>query len=1859
MLAIPDEVRAHTSSSADFHTETYPLHRAARAGDVDSVNHFLDTNEHGTDVNSVDHNGWTPLYYAARWAYGVTNGGHVTIVATLIAEGANVNVRTTRAGQGVLHWPAFYGNIPIVSILIAASVDVNAETNDGETPLHWGARRGPSIVSFLIAAGADANKKDNDGRTPLFWSVVGEDESVATIPLLVAGGASLNVKDNDGNTLLHGRDGSIDAAAVSILAAAGLDVNARNNDGETPLLATFRNAEQHTFALIAEGGHWGTACGDGEVVNWEGPTPPCRSAAEGDAILLAEVVKTDPNLATIQVFLGAGADPNAVTLGAPVLVTAAALGHAEVVGVLITAGASLNAEDGDGNTPLRAAHDNNHASIVSALIAAGGHWGTACESGEVVNPAGPDTPCISTGTGTGPTEIDPGATAKLLAEVVRASPSLVSVAALLEAGADPNAATLNVSVLVTAALLGHAEVVSVLITGGAEPDARFDGANVAHLMAATGGALTRAQKRDVLRHFADGIAAAGAAFDWNAEDGNNARPIALLRASHGSESAVEQRIIVLMGEIMLAGGARCPPGGGPAQQYHIVCTGFSGKDLADLVRQNSRLVSAAEARDAALTVINAGIPLEAAGHSNNGHLVALAALWSQPHALSVLLTFGMDPDGRDHAGHTALFHIAERLNAVAGLAALRAFIGGLEGSGRLTGPNAYAGWNSNLHTSARKPLLQIFQEERGADDSSDELDEMHALFYDYGSRCPEPGDLKYCQVPTETVTLTARTVGRVLSISRAPLGFESLPAVVLSSLVLHGWSATVLAEVSPQEFVVSRTRNQSEGGGDAAAVFTLTMTNAASSDAVSRIVMISLDAVLDTAYAALVSSVLEGDAAGARNELDALGAEGVDATTPDGVALLITAAVLGHAEVVSVLVAAGYDPDARAERLNQNIPLLAADHEGTHTREGGELPPGRRLAVLRHFGDALDVRGAVYDNWNLTDDDGHNFSDLLGLSAAQVFLGNSETPDSELLAMADYALSRGAHCGHKSGKAVYARYCIGGLGADLFDAITESVVDITAVGDAARAMADRGISITIAGGVYDSAVTANVLGIAMHRLEGEAVSVLAALGADPNSRGGGGRGAPHIAAAAVDSAPQGALGLLRGFIGGLSAAGKLGSFNGWNERISDESPLDLLQQTATLSADGLAEKREAHSLLYEFGARCGGANTGDYCAIPADNFALPREVEGAGAFLTLTARAFSNFQSPPIVAAVSSSLTENGWGHALNTGAEPDELVLSRTRIALSPEAPAVFTVTLTSVAGASREMRVWATVLQVDAPAAYHDLISAVAAGDGAETRDILLADSDSELTDAVDENGVPLLIVAATLGHRDVVTVLIGAGFNPEAQLNGETAPNVIRDGHYGGADETARMGYDAIADLFLSRGIGCSGGIEARYDPPCIGSSGAALVSLIAMTVAISDDDVRAAARAVADSGVSLDFVGADGAGELAALSAANGHSSAMSILVTFGWDPGGTGGGAERTEWTALHHIADSVRGNATVALESLRLFIGGLREAGKLGSFSGWNASSEAVTPPLDIFNREAVLTGEESSEEKLAMYELFYTYGAECAVDESATFPRDYIYCGGVPREEHSYLNVGATGPVVTISGFGVEGEEFVLPSPAVTARLFEYGWILESEPDASPPFVVLIRDAEGKANEPRLSFRLTLRANGRALRAYGIEMSAVEFEDCAAFNQEKDAQGVCLTTEEGLPVCSEGSTWIGGGTVTISGRLVSDCVRKDGEFRRTADQEEACVDYLGGEVVFDNKICRGIDKAGTFCILDSTGEDPAFPCRGLFRHILRCNLTYNRPALNPFICAASCGDMEDPNFTGPYARGAGGCEEEGVAEEN
>ena len=74
---------------------------------------------------------------------------------------------------------------------------------------------------------------------------------------------------------------------------------------------------------------------------------------------------------------------------------------------------------------------------------------------------------------------------------------------------------------------------------------------------------------------------------------------------------------------------------------------------------------------------------------------------------------------------------------------------------------------------------------------------------------------------------------------------------------------------------------------------------------------------------------------------------------------------------------------------------------------------------------------------------------------------------------------------------------------------------------------------------------------------------------------------------------------------------------------------------------------------------------------------------------------------------------------------------------------------------------------------------------------------------------------------------------------------------------------------------------------------------------------------------------------------------------------------------------------------------------------------------------------------------------------------------------------------------------------------------------------------------------------------------------------------------------------------------------------------------DSALCEQLGGtlEASENEEVCSNLDANDTFCMM---GSADAFPCQGLFKHVIQCN-NYNRsrPALNPFFCGEPCASGE------------------------
>jgi len=380
----------------------YPdtIHLAACKEDLDRVKTLI---EGGTDVNTRDEFGCTPLHWAVaansrevtdylldKWAdlnaedgRGLTPfmiASDVPMLERLISKGADIQSKD-RSGLTKLHMVCISGNKDAAEFLINNGAEINVRANNGATPLFNAAVSGHAdIVELLINKGADINMPSQVGRTPIAMAkgkrmtevvdilrqhgaketlhgaaASGDKEGVER---LIAQGADLNAKDNNGQTPLHlsilnRRAGQ----ARWVLISQGADVNAKTNDGRTPLIMAVTRGDQYLEeVLIANGA-------DITVKDNRGRT-------------LLQLAQEKGHTEIIELLKRHGAKEDAAGIPEESQPTkslhqAAGDGDLEQVKWLIAGGADVNAEDEERQTPLHLAAEHGYTDVARALIANG------------------------------------------------------------------------------------------------------------------------------------------------------------------------------------------------------------------------------------------------------------------------------------------------------------------------------------------------------------------------------------------------------------------------------------------------------------------------------------------------------------------------------------------------------------------------------------------------------------------------------------------------------------------------------------------------------------------------------------------------------------------------------------------------------------------------------------------------------------------------------------------------------------------------------------------------------------------------------------------------------------------------------------------------------------------------------------------------------------------------------------------------------------------------------------------------------------------------------------------------------------------------------------------------------------------------------------------------------------------------------------------------------------------------------------------------------------------------------------------------------------------------------------------------
>src|SRR5690349_8077431 len=127
--------------------------------------------------------------------------GDLTSVQSFLGSGATPNLKDARDPESstILMVAAMAGRTNVVSALVQAGAEVNAQNDKGRTALMFAAWQGESeTVRTLIASGANVNAQDERGATALRYAISGRHAD--TTKILLDSGADWQLRGEGPNS---------------------------------------------------------------------------------------------------------------------------------------------------------------------------------------------------------------------------------------------------------------------------------------------------------------------------------------------------------------------------------------------------------------------------------------------------------------------------------------------------------------------------------------------------------------------------------------------------------------------------------------------------------------------------------------------------------------------------------------------------------------------------------------------------------------------------------------------------------------------------------------------------------------------------------------------------------------------------------------------------------------------------------------------------------------------------------------------------------------------------------------------------------------------------------------------------------------------------------------------------------------------------------------------------------------------------------------------------------------------------------------------------------------------------------------------------------------------------------------------------------------------------------------------------------------------------------------------------------------------------------------------------------------------------------------------------------------------------
>jgi TonB family protein len=244
------------------------------------------------------------------------------------------------------------GDVPALRAALDGGLKATVRGVDGSTLLHFAAEAGMAdAINLLLERGAKVNAGGSRGNPPLYWAAL--NGRYAAVQRLLDAKANPNETLDSGDAPLLGAIKSGHLALAKLLIERGADVNAANDSRESSYsVAIDEGYADLAVMLHARGAKLGGSPSD-----------------------LSRVVVTQArkgNVAMVRFLLDQRVPlPKSGTMPVPILTEAAISEKAELVPVLLGAGADLNERDADGRTALFAACARGADAFAKALVEAG------------------------------------------------------------------------------------------------------------------------------------------------------------------------------------------------------------------------------------------------------------------------------------------------------------------------------------------------------------------------------------------------------------------------------------------------------------------------------------------------------------------------------------------------------------------------------------------------------------------------------------------------------------------------------------------------------------------------------------------------------------------------------------------------------------------------------------------------------------------------------------------------------------------------------------------------------------------------------------------------------------------------------------------------------------------------------------------------------------------------------------------------------------------------------------------------------------------------------------------------------------------------------------------------------------------------------------------------------------------------------------------------------------------------------------------------------------------------------------------------------------------------------------------------